>query len=198
MQIVPITSEEELQEGFFRLFREKKAVSIAMEYLGEGADYYYSFYDNLELPNYDESTSSNYVEFFKRHLDESAGKTAFVSLGCGNAFYEKPVLAYMQREGRDFSYFGVDSSHAMLVKAQKNLESLDLSGELLCADFGSDEFFRQMLAKTEGFERRIFGSFGGTLGCIDMEYLSNVFSHIMRPGDMLWFDVSVRPSLDAE
>lgn len=197
MEIKTITSEAELNDRFFEIFRQFHVVPMMMEYLGEGAKMFYGFYGHMKPHNF-ETRGRRHWDFFQKHFTNSGEKIAFVSLGCGNAASEKYLLQEAKRQGYHLDYFGVDSSMAMLEMAKNILEDVDMEKQLLCADFGTRRFVEEIQDLTKDYDARIFVFFEGTIGTVEQDYLADAMADMMQAGDYLWADVVVRAGMEAK
>lgn len=197
MDIRIVTSEAELDDNAFQALRQYRQIPMMMEYLGEGARMYYGVYGDVR-PAAKNSADDPYWLFFHRHFPSTRQKIALISLGCGNGLSEKQLLLEGKSRGYDISYFGVDSSMAMLEMAKENLADVDMPKQLMCADFGTPRFIEEIQEVTRGCDIRIFAFFEGTIGNVEQDYLADVMADMMRTDDYLWLDVAVRPATDAK
>jgi hypothetical protein len=184
---------ERLQGDYLSEFLAEKRVPQNLFYLLNGANSFYS-YRSAELS---EIGSHNELRFFRQQPFWSpACRLAFVSLGCGNAGAEKPLLQQMQAEGCGVHYVGVDSSEAMLELAAANLADSAFSQTFALADFELPEFPEQVQALVCDCDARVFAMMGGTFGNFEQSMIADLLGRVVPSGAYLYLDVV--PMYDAE
>lgn len=186
--IKTLVSEVAIWEEIIKSFLKNRVIEQTAFYLGKGADHYYS-------PNKTSSGDKyNYpkiAQLLENVLTPKKGaKTAIISLGCGNCEKDKKILEHLQQAGYPFSFFGIDSSMAMLQKAGATLNDVAFETQLICADFGALSF-RKDLDKIIGeYEVKIFLFLDNTFGNLNQSHIANVFDNMLHPGDHLLLDVA--------
>jgi hypothetical protein len=167
-------------------FLRTKRVPQNLFYVVDGANSFYSYRDeDLAKINWRDE-----YRFFERQSFWSEDQTiAFVSLGCGYAGPEKPLLHTMNDDGYEVDYVGVDSSHAMLELAAENLADHGFDQTFVLGDFGRQGFRDELWGLVSDYDVRIFAMMGGTLGNFDQMWIADMLQDLLRPGDYLYLDV---------
>lgn len=197
-QVYNLISDGELIEELSANVRNRNLEQKFL-YLSQGASLYnQNKQDNKEviggLSKFIEHT--DICEFGKKHNISSPTRTAFISLWCGNAIYEKNLFQNVWHTG--ISYFGVDSSREMLFAASESLAAIDIEKHYICSDFGSNIFRREIGYLTRGFDRRIFTFFSNTFWNINQTNIIDILYNILDPWEMIWLDVCIRKWLSAK
>ena len=193
-----LTSEVDLKKEvhkYIKMFRgfEQKAL-----YTANAAQAYYDSYDSRRTDAEKHFSANDCLNFGLKHALKKNKKTAFISLGCGNAYIEKNLLSSMQEKEIDFSYFGIDSSLSMLELTRRNLEELTCPKHFVCADFTSDNFHNEFGEMVQSFEHRVFAFFGSTLANTSQSFTADAFRNLLKSGDYLWLDVDARKDTSNE
>lgn len=195
MYVKTIHSETELWDDFIHKFREFRQVGNFSLYLEDGIDRYYDAVQKV-TSSHVHSIDDRFASFIEQHLDKSKHYT-LVSLGCGDASKEKPVLDYLVAADYQLDYVGVDVSLAALGLADKQLAHLGIAQRFINADFMRDEFTREMRESLPANTTAIYALYGGTISNLSkLEYVGDVMADLLRPGDMLWPDVGIREGMD--
>ncbi len=160
-------------------------------YLNDGATVYYQ----ASIRTSDDFSEGQYYELFTSQFNKKR-RVALVSLGCGNAAAEHNILQRLQKDGYNFTYFGVDSSRQMLDLAVKNLSDLECERQFLCADIAEESFRDEISQLTNNFDCRMFLFFGGTIGNVNQTNIIDSLYNILKKDDLLLVNVRVRQSLD--
>jgi hypothetical protein len=183
---VTFCDPERLAEDYLNEFLAEKRVPQNLFYLLNGASSFYS-YRSAELA---EIGSHDELRFFRQQPFWSpACQIAFVSLGCGNAGAEKPLLQQMHAEGCGVRYVGVDSSESMLELAAANLTDSAFPQTFALADFGLPEFPKQVQALVRDCDARIFAMMGGTFGNFEQTMVADLLARVVPQGAYLYLDV---------
>ncbi len=177
---------QRLEGDYLAEFLATKRVPQNLFYLLNGASSFYS-YRSTELA---QIGSHDELRFFRRQPFWSPDcRMAFVSLGCGNAGAEKPLLQQMHAEGCNVRYIGIDSSDSMLELAAANLADSDFPQTFALADFGLPEFPQQVEALTSDCDACIFAMMGGTFGNFDQSMIADLLGRLVPPKAYLYLDV---------
>ena len=178
-----IVSEVEIQDRIVKNFKQYRTVNHMAFYLGDGADYYYNVStDHYSYPKITTLLKSVFTE-------KKGAKIAVVSLACGNCNIDNTVLEPLQAAGYPFSFFGVDSSMAMLYKAGEVLNNAAFNARLICADVGAFNFKKELDRIMGAYDIVIYLFFGNTAGNLNQNYMIRMLNTILRPGDYVLLDV---------
>lgn len=187
IRIKTINSEVEIREDIVRTFKQYRVVDQKAFYLGAGSDIYY---------HPDRVSSGNKYDYFKiaqliaKVLTQNKeAKVAIVGLACGNCEKDRIVLEHVQEAGYDVPFFGVDSSMAMLHKANSVLSDAPFEAHLICADVGAFHFKRELDRILGEYDLSLYLFFGNTVGNLNQNYIARMLSNILRPGDYILLDV---------
>lgn len=188
IHINTFVSEAAVWTSIVEGFRKSRVVEQKACYLGAGLERYYN-------PNRTSSGDKyNYAEvtqlLAKILTDKKELNVAVVSLGCGSCETDKVILQQLHEAGYSFSFFGVDSSMAMLYKACEVLDDVTFEARLICADFGLPDFKEELDKITGDCDIKICMFFGNTLGNLDQSYIADILKNILNTGDYLLLDVS--------
>ena len=184
---------DRLQGDYLAEFLAEKRVPQNLFYLLNGASSFYSYRSDelAQIGSHDE------LLFFRQQPFWSpACRLGFVSLGCGNAGAEKPLLQQMHAEGCGIRYVGVDSSEAMLELAADNLADSDFPQTFALADFELPEFPDQVQALVRDCDARVFAMMGGTFGNFEQSMIADLLGRLVPPASYLYLDVV--PMYDAD
>ena len=197
-EIIVLAEGPDLEIDYLADFQQHKKVRQNLFYTTEGAETFYT-YRGEELQ---EIRSDDEYAFFARQPFWTADqRIAFVSLGCGNAGPERPLLHTAYAEGRDVAYFGVDSSRAMLELAQRTLADEHFPRTFVLADFTRPDFVEQWQTLVRphqrphqrphlaGFDAQFYALLGGTFGNFEQDVLAEVLARIVPEGHYLYLDV---------
>jgi hypothetical protein len=121
---------------------------------------------------------------------------AFVSLGCGNAGPDAGLLRHLVTRHRNWHYYGVDSSEAMLNLAEDNLEPFSCDSHVVLADFCKDEFVMSLEQLLAPYDQRLFAMMGGTFGNFDQDWIADLLKTLVPAGDYLYLDIVPQFSSD--
>ncbi len=160
---------------------------------GAHAFYHYRGADLKEIDGKDE-----YRFFLQQPLWTHHGTVALVSLGCGNADPEKPLLARISADGHDVAYVGVDTSRAMLTLAQRNLSSVDYPRTYVLGDFTTTAFRDAIAPRLASYDTRVYAMIGGTFGNFEQQRIAQALRQLITPGDYLYLDVVPKAQAEQE
>jgi len=187
---ITVTPETALETTYLTDFQRKKLVRQNLFYAQDGAAAFY-IYRNDDFAHI---SWKEEVAFFQREVAGlTQARTAFVSLGCGNARAERMLLRQMHANGAQWAYFGVDTSRAMLELAQETLDGEPYPVTLLLADFTHPDFYAARDRLMAGFDVRIYASLGGTFGNFDQNQIVADLHALIAPGDYFYLDVVPKP-----
>ncbi|MBN2389953.1 MAG: L-histidine N(alpha)-methyltransferase [Anaerolineae bacterium] len=201
-EIIVLTEGPDLEIDYLADFQQHKKVRQNLFYTTEGAETFYT-YRGEELQ---EIHSDDECAFFARQpLWSEDRRIAFVSLGCGNAGPEKPLLHTAHAAGYPVAYFGVDSSRAMLDLAQRNLTAEPVPQTFVLADFTRSDFVEQWQTLMQtltrphqrphqrphlpGFDVQLYTLLGGTFGNFEQDVIAKTLARIVPEGQYLYLDV---------
>ena len=185
-EIIVLAEAPDLEIDYLADFQQHKKVRQNLFYTTEGAETFYT-YRGAELA---EMCSDDECGFFARQPFWAADQhIAFVSLGCGNAGPEKPLLHTAYAVGYTVAYFGVDSSRVMLRLAQQNLADEDFPKTFALADFVRPDFVDKWRPHIAGYDTQVYAMLGGTFGNFDQAVIADALAHIVPAGDYLYLDV---------
>lgn len=192
IHIKTINSEVEIQKDIIASFKKQRIIDQTACYLNNGKDRYYNPSRTNMQARYSGSKYdySKMAQLLQGILSEKKGtKTAIISLGCGSCETDKIVLEHLQEMGYNFSFFGADSSMAMLHKANDVLSDVTFECTLICANFGAFNF-REELDKIIGdYDLGIYLFLGNTLGNLNQSYIADILKNILQKEDYLLLDV---------
>jgi len=187
--IIELTEPRALESDYLAEFQKTRRVPQNLFYTNEGAEAFYLY----RQPDFAELGCAAECAFMaSRGLWEAGDRLAFISLGCGNGQAEKSLLTALHDDGVPVSYFGVDSSRAMLELARANLADAEFTSRFVLADFAADHFVSRLRALTAGHDVRIYAMMGATFGNFDQEFIARVLQQLLEPGDYLYLDVVPR------
>lgn len=179
-----------LERRYLEEFLSQGRVPQNLFYWTDGATTFYS-YRNADLA---EIAWREEVAFFMRQPFCGSGqRVAFVSLGCGSAAPEKPLLRRLQAAGCPVHYVGVDTSARMLDLAAENLSEEDFQQHLILGDFGDPDFRARLDRILDHADRRVTAMIGGTFGNFDQRHVAQVLHNLVAEGDYLYLDVVPLP-----
>lgn len=185
-RVIVISPEYELETDYLAELQRTRKVSQNFFYLAGGAESFYAYRgeDFEQIRWQDEHAFFTRQPFWQRNQ-----KLAFVSLGCGDAGAEKPLLRQAAQDGLSVAYFGVDSSRAMLTLAERTLAAENFARLFLLADF-STEAFRQTLTDLAALcEVRLYAMLGGTFGNFDQAVIAGILQKTLAEGDYAYLDI---------
>lgn len=177
---------ERLQGDYLAEFLATKRVPQNLFYLLNGATSFYT-YRTEELHKIGTEDEARF--FRQQPFWSPEGSLAFVSLGCGNAGAEKPLLQHLHAAGWNVRYVGVDSSGAMLDLAADNLADAGFAQTYVLADFGLSGFPDQLHKLISGHDVQIFAMMGGTFGNFEQTWVADLLARTIRAGAYLYLDV---------
>ena len=119
---------------------------------------------------------------------------SFISLWCGNAEKEKPLLAKMIAEWFDIRYYGVDSSTSMLQMADETLHDLSMNKIFVHADMMTEEFRYEINELTKKDNIRCFAFLGWTFINPNQTEITENMSNMMGENDILRLQLKARES----
>lgn len=181
-----------MRERIVDTLRKHKEIPQNALYLDSGSELFYV------RPGRDYFFKTHYP-FLKDAAFKKSEKTAFISMGCGNASPEKETLQnLLGQDGYEVTYFGVDSSLSILEMAREELQDIDIQKHFICADFGTTRFKQEMARLTRDYDVRVYAFFGSTIGNLDPDYLADLITDLMHPGDYLHVDGIIRPGVSAK
>lgn len=185
-EIIVLAEAPELEFDYLADFQQHKKVRQNLFYTTEGAETFYT-YRGAELA---EMCSDDECAFFAQQPFWTAERrVAFVSLGCGNAGPEKPLLHTAHASGYPVAYFGVDSSRTMLNLAQQNLAGEPFAKKFVLADILRPDFvdkWRPLLAE---YDTQVYAMLGGTFGNFEQAVIAEALARIVPEGHYLYLDV---------
>ena len=164
-------------------------------YTEEGADLYYGSYDHSAKSVPVDFSSPEYYDLITKELKKKQ-RIALVSLGCGDASSEKPLLKELKKDGYNFTYFAVDISRQMLDLAVSNLMNLGIDTQYLCADIMSKDFREEIIQLTADFDCRVFLFLGNTISNVNQTNIVDSLYSMLKKDDLLFLDLRIRRSLD--
>lgn len=187
IRIKTINSEVEIWKSIVTNFKQYRAIDQKAFYLGAGAALYYHPDKKFTGESYDYSTIARLIA---RLLTQNKGaKVAVVSLGCGNCEKDKIILEQVQAMGHNVRFFGVDSSIAMLHKANRVLSDVTFEAHLICADVGAFHFKRELDRIIGAYDLGLYLFFGNTFGNLNQSYIAEALKKSLRPGDYMLLDI---------
>lgn len=190
-----INSEVEIWKSVIKNFKQYRTVNQTAFYLGAGADRYYHPKVDTCLKFSKDFDYPAIARLLHDILAKTKGlKVTIVSLACGSCEKDKSVLEYLHELGYDISFFGVDSSMAMLKKASKVLHGITFNAQLICADIGAFHFKKELDRIIGEYDVAIYLFFGNTfigniLGNLNQNYMTGILNNIIRPGDYMLLDI---------
>ncbi len=184
--IVTLGEVADFEIDYLADFQKFKKVRQNLFYTTEGAETFYT-YRGEELQEI--RSADEYAFFVRQVFGTAARQIAFVSLGCGNAGPEKQFLHIACAEGHPLSYFGIDSSRAMLELAQRNLSAEHFPRTFVLADFTRPDFVERWRAYLLGYEVQLYALLGGTFGNFEQDFIAGVLSRLVPAGHYLYLDV---------
>ncbi len=185
-EIIVLAEAPELEFDYLADFQQHKKVRQNLFYTMEGAETFYT-YRGAELA---EICSDDEWAFFARQpFWTAARRIAFVSLGCGNAGPEKPLLHATHAAGIPVAYFGVDSSRTMLKLAQQNLADEHFPRQFVLADILHSDFVDKLRPYLAGYDTQVYAMLGGTFGNFDQAVIAAALACIVPSGHYLYLDV---------
>ena len=188
LHIQTINSEIEIRDNIVKNFKQYRTLTQPAFYLGDGAGYYY---DSNRLSSGDQYNYPKITTLLGNVLAEKKGaKIALVSLACGNCKTDKTILQPLQAAGYSFSFFGVDTSMAMLYKACEVLNDVTFNARLICADVGAFTFKKELNRLMGEYDVVIYMFFGNIVGNLNQNYMTQMLNTMLRPGDYVLLDVA--------
>ncbi len=187
-RIRTINSEADIWESIVKNFKHYRTINQTAFYLNEGASHYYDPKRRFPRENYD---CLGIAKMLANIFTEKKGlKVALVSLACGNCGKDKVILEHLQNMGHSVPFFGVDSSMAMLYKANGILCETAFQHQLVCADIGAFDFRKRLDRMIGEYDLTIYLFLGNILGNLNQNYMSRILKNILRPGDYMLLDVA--------
>lgn len=187
IQVQNITSEVAIREHFTGDFKKYGTINQMAFFLGAGAEIYY---DPDKVGSGNKYDYPKIAQLIAKELTKNKdSKIAVVSLGCGNCQKDKIILEYVQEMGYKISFFGVDSSTAMLHKANSVLSDATFEKHLIFVDFGALNFKKELDKITEDYDLKIYLFLGNTFGNLPQSYIANMLKNLLHPRDYLLLDV---------
>ncbi len=184
--VLVLTPEKTIVGNAVRSLKESRKIVQNFFYLTEGASSFY-LYRSDDLKEMD---ASDECAFLVRHASLKINHSlAFVSLGCGNAAPDLPLLRRMHACKIPASYFGIDSSGAMLSLAEQNTGLMRMKPVLILGDFTLPDFKARFVPLVNGFDRTLYAMMGGTFGNTGQKDLCGALSRLLEPHDILYVDV---------
>ena len=141
---------------------------------------------------------NDYGNFFRENIPNQKQGAAIISLGCGNANFEKNIFKKIGDKDPNFIYIGVDSSKHMLELAEKELENVRYQKEFIFADFSSYNFRQEINYLIQSYPNRIFALLGETIVNIMPTNIIDTLTNLLNKGDFLWITVVLRKGLSKE
>lgn len=200
-------------EKFSSIILEKLSnLQIPQEilYLKKGAENYYQAYGQSKTITQTSKekfshSKLNYISFIGDIIVKKSYESLtinLISLGCGNGFQEKELLAKLLEKGYTISYFGIDNSETMLQLAEENLKEFPISQTFICADFCLEvnelkqSLEEKMTNKKENKAINLFALMGKTISNFEPAFLlSKLHKLITIQGDnYLWLELFCRYS----
>lgn len=183
-----IHSQVEVKKDIIKNFKQHRVINQTALYLGTGVDLYYNP-DAILSKAYDYHKVAILLKEIISKRTEA--KLAFVSLGCGSCEKDKKVLEHLQETTKhNITFFGVDSSMAMIKKANKVLKDASFDSHLIFADFGALGFKEELDDLIGDHDIGIYLFFGNTFGNLNQGYIADVLNNILHKDDYLLLDVA--------
>lgn len=189
-----LTSDLVLDEEFGLDLKERR-IDQKHLYQGRNAQNFCEIWNKKVLE--DVPTPVELAEAFQRHINKDK-RTAIISVGCGDASFEKEALALLVKDNYKVAYFGIDISREMLGLANENLKNAQYPVHLIFGDFMTSEFSNEIPKLIEPYDDTIFLFLGSTLGNLSQTAAIDCLYNLMKPGERLFLEVGVCPSLRPE
>ncbi|MGC9399659.1 MAG: L-histidine N(alpha)-methyltransferase [Anaerolineae bacterium] len=194
-EIVNLCFTTRCKRDYVTRLREEHVIDQHVLYTTDGAHafYYYRSADLKEIEWEDE-----YRFFLQQPLWTDHETVALVSLGCGNADPEKPLLARLHADGRGIAYVGVDTSKVMLDLAQRNLNGAPYPRSYVLGDFTTAAFRDAIAPLLAPYDARVYTMIGGTFGNFEQRRIGEALRRLIAPGDYLYLDVVPKAQAEQE
>jgi len=194
-----LISDTDLDIELLRNLKERKLEQKHFYTIREAAVLFYQQHRKVPRPYFNNSLNNDdYLNFFQTNIINQKENIAIISLGCGNAQFEKNILNKVYYDGLKFTYIGVDSSKHMLNLAQDNLLDCKFGKNFICADFGSYNFRSEVGYLINKYDNKLFILAGSTLGNITPTYISDMLANLLNESDHLWIVVALREGVRKE
>lgn len=183
-----INSEIEIKDNIDRslkLFRDFDQTSF---YLDEGAEVFYR--GNTTKKTVEKIDIDKSVNLLSKLIKDKNKKIAFISLGAGNSQKETPILDKLYELGYNIAYFGVDCSMSMLELSEETLKKSKFEKHLICGDFASDIFKKELLNLIQDFDIKFFAMLGNTFGNVPQSYMADTLKKMVSKDDFLWLEIN--------
>lgn len=193
--IVVLAEAPDLEFDYLSDFQQHKKVRQNLFYTTEGAETFYT-YRGEELQEI--RSDDEYTFFTRQPFWATARHIAFVSLGCGNAGPEKPLLRIAHAEGAPIAYWAVDSSQQMLTLAQHNLADEYFPRTFVLADFVRPDFVDEWRPFLVEYDAQVYALLGGTFGNFEQDVIAETLARIIPEGQYLYLDVVPQYETEAQ
>ena len=194
-EIIDFCSTARCETDYVQALREDHVIDHHVLYTTEGAHAFYH-YRGADLKQID--WEDEYRFFLQQPFWADHGTVALVSLGCGNANPEKPLLARLSAAEHEVAYIGVDTSRAMLELAQQNLSDADYPRTYVLGDFTTAAFRSALAPLLAPYETRVYAMIGGTFGNFAQRQIAQALQRLIAPGDYLYLDVVPKAQAEQE
>jgi SAM-dependent methyltransferase len=185
-EIIRFSREVDLEIDYLEEFQRTKKVPQNLFYTSEGALSFYTYrHSDIQQIRWQDE-----LDFFQRQdFWSDSTRTAFVSLGCGNAEAEKMFLHTAYEKGVPIDYFGIDSSESMLHLAIDNVQSESFPSTFILADFTIPGFVDLLTPYLQSYDVIIYAMIGGTFGNFNQACIVRQLQTILLPGSYFYLDV---------
>lgn len=194
-EIIDFCSTARCKTDYVQALREDHVIDHHVLYTTDGAHAFYH-YRGADLKQID--WEDEYRFFLQQPFWADHGTVALVSLGCGNADPEKPLLARLGAEERAVAYVGIDTSRAMLELAQRNLSNVAYPRTYVLGDFTTTAFRDAIAPMLATYDTRVYAMIGGTFGNFEQRQIAHALQRLIAPGDYLYLDVVPKAQAEQE
>ncbi len=194
-EIIDLCSTRRCKIDEVARLREEHVIDQQMLYTTEGAHAFYH-YRSADLEQIE--WKDEYRFFLQQPLWTCHDATALVSLGCGNADPEKPLLEQLSAHDHDVVYVGVDTSRTMLELARETLRNADYPRFFIQGDFTTAAFRSAIKPLLAPYDKRVYTMIGGTFGNFEQQPIAQALQRLIAPGDYLYLDVVPKAQAEQE
>ncbi len=193
--IIDLCSTARCKTDYVKALRKEHVIDHHVLYTTDGAHAFYH-YRGADLEQID--WEDEYRFFLQQPFWTHHGAVALVSLGCGNADPEKPLLAQLSAEERAVAYVGVDTSRSMLELARHNLSEAGYPRTYVLGDFTTAAFRSAIEPLLAPYETRVYAMIGGTFGNFEQHQIAQALQRLIAPGNYLYLDVVPKTQAEQE